>query len=254
VIRRYWDALGPYWWVMIVTTLVAIAMSSYVLIREPRIYTAESWVLVSQPPTLQQDYFFAYDNYYNLQASEYMVEDFTQIVMTKEFASDVVRQLQSEGQNSPTVQQVKASLDASSKYRIIKIKSSWSDTTTAQRVANAAADALVMNASKYHGLDESQEPTSIVLDRADRAESNMTTLALMFLVRSLLGLIAGTVLALVLGYLDDTIRSARDVEEGMGLTLIGVLPRHSAVAIATGRTRVNHKPPTNPTELTSGDV
>lgn len=69
-----------------------------------------------------------------------------------------------------------------------------------------------------------------IVDRADGAAKYKPNISLNMAIALLLGLVLGCGLALVLEYLDDTIKTPADIEKRLGLSSLGVIPKLKAPA------------------------
>ncbi len=110
----------------------------------------------------------------------------------------------------------------------IVIEADSTDIDTPPRIIDAVGSALVAQATENNRLAEGQD--RVIVRRADpdpvfkaKPQTKINTLA-----GGLLGLIVGTLLAFVLEYLDDTLKSAADIERFTGLTTLGKIPSGAA--------------------------
>ena len=94
------------------------------------------------------------------------------------------------------------------------------------------------HASRNQGIPYQDRALVSILDRPTPARLIWPQTRILVGAALLLGLIAGALLALGLDYLDDTLKSAEDVERALGLTTLGRLPPGSgllgAAAVSPG--------------------
>jgi capsular polysaccharide biosynthesis protein len=155
------------------------------------------------------------------QASEYIRDDFVEILGSQMFANDVNATL-----NDSTLKIAKGNISGSveKQRRIMSMTISWGDPAQAQRIAGAAAKTLETQNAKYFAQLGSQGAAVTIIDGPDvAAVTPGLRERLDPVLRAVVALLAGVVLAFVLDYLDDRVRSAREVEK-MGLAIVGEIP------------------------------
>ncbi|HEM5093812.1 TPA: capsular biosynthesis protein CpsC [Streptococcus suis] len=150
-----------------------------------------------------------------LQAGTYLVKDYKEIILSQDVLTQVATEL-----NLKESLKEKISVSIPVDTRIVSISVRDADPNEAARIANSlrtfAAQKIVevTKVSDVTTLEEAvpaEEPTTPNIKR-----------------NILLGLLAGGILAtgiiLALEVLDDRVKRPQDIEEVMGLTLLGVVP------------------------------
>ncbi|HEM2844529.1 TPA: capsular biosynthesis protein CpsC [Streptococcus suis] len=150
-----------------------------------------------------------------LQAGTYLVKDYKEIILSQDVLTQVATEL---NLNENLKEKVSVSIPVDT--RIVSISVRDADPNEAARIANSlrtfAAQKIVevTKVSDVTTLEEAvpaEEPTTPNIKR-----------------NILLGLLAGGILAtglvLVMEVLDDRVKRPQDIEEVMGLTLLGVVP------------------------------
>ncbi|HEM2864878.1 TPA: capsular biosynthesis protein CpsC [Streptococcus suis] len=150
-----------------------------------------------------------------LQAGTYLVKDYKEIILSQDVLTQVATEL---NLNEDLKEKVSVSIPVDT--RIVSISVRDADPNEAARIANSlrtfAAQKIVevTKVSDVTTLEEAvpaEEPTTPNIKR-----------------NIILGLLAGGVLAtglvLVMEVLDDRVKRPQDIEEVMGLTLLGVVP------------------------------
>ncbi|MHC3511221.1 Wzz/FepE/Etk N-terminal domain-containing protein [Streptococcus suis] len=150
-----------------------------------------------------------------LQAGTYLVKDYKEIILSQDVLTQVATEL---NLNENLKEKVSVSIPVDT--RIISISVRDADPNEAARIANSlrtfAAQKIVevTKVSDVTTLEEAvpaEEPTTPNIKR-----------------NILLGLLAGGILAtgiiLAMEVLDDRVKRPQDIEEVMGLTLLGVVP------------------------------
>ena len=154
----------------------------------------------------------------DLQAGSYLVKDYREIILSQNVLSQAIEELKLD--MTPVELSKKISVSVPTDTRILSITAKDGDPKEAARIANGlrnvAAEKIiaVTKVSDVTTLDEAEVPQS---PSSPNIRRNV-----------LLGFIAGAglmvVLMVVVEVLDDRVKRPEDVEELMGLTLLGVVP------------------------------
>lgn len=154
----------------------------------------------------------------DLQAGSYLVKDYREIILSQNVLSQAIEELKLD--MTPAELSKKISVSVPTDTRILSITAKDGDPKEAARIANGlrnvAAEKIiaVTKVSDVTTLDEAEVPQS---PSSPNIRRNV-----------LLGFIAGAglmvVLMVVVEVLDDRVKRPEDVEELMGLTLLGVVP------------------------------
>ncbi len=154
----------------------------------------------------------------DLQAGSYLVKDYREIILSQNVLSQAIEELKLD--MTPAELSKKISVSVPTDTRILSITAKDGDPKEAARIANGlrnvAAEKIisVTKVSDVTTLDEAEVPQS---PSSPNIRRNV-----------LLGFIAGVglmvVLLVVVEVLDDRVKRPEDVEELMGLPLLGVVP------------------------------
>ena len=154
----------------------------------------------------------------DLQAGSYLVKDYREIILSQNVLSQAIEELKLD--MTPAELSKKISVSVPTDTRILSITAKDGNPKEAARIANGlrnvAAEKIiaVTKVSDVTTLDEAEVPQS---PSSPNIKRNV-----------LLGFIAGAglmvVLMVVVEVLDDRVKRPEDVEELMGLTLLGVVP------------------------------
>ena len=154
----------------------------------------------------------------DLQAGSYLVKDYREIILSQNVLSQAIEELKLD--LTPAELSKKISVSVPTDTRILSITAKDGDPKEAARIANglrnvAAAKIIsVTKVSDVTTLDEAEVPQS---PSSPNIRRNV-----------LLGFIAGAglmvLLLVVVEVLDDRVKRPEDIEELMGLTLLGVVP------------------------------
>ena len=154
----------------------------------------------------------------DLQAGAYLVKDYREIILSQNVLSQAIEELKLD--MTPAELSKKISVSVPTDTRILSITAKDGDPKEAARIANGlrnvAAEKIisVTKVSDVTTLDEAEVPQS---PSSPNIRRNV-----------LLGFVAGVglmvVLLVVVEVLDDRVKRPEDVEELMGLTLLGIVP------------------------------
>ena len=154
----------------------------------------------------------------DLQAGSYLVKDYREIILSQNVLSQAIEELKLD--MTPAELSKKISVSVPTDTRILSITAKDGNPKEAARIANGlrnvAAEKIiaVTKVSDVTTLDEAEVPQS---PSSPNIRRNV-----------LLGFIAGAglmvVLLVVVEVLDDRVKRPEDVEELMGLPLLGVVP------------------------------
>ena len=154
----------------------------------------------------------------DLQAGAYLVKDYKEIILSQDVLAKVIDDLKLNVQPSALAKRINVTVPTDT--RIVSIAVSDGDAKEAARIANSlrqiAAEKIiaVTKVSDVTTLEEAEVPNSPSSPNIKR--------------NTLIGFLAGGVLIsvviLVVEVLDDRVKKPEDVEEALGITLLGVVP------------------------------
>ena len=154
----------------------------------------------------------------DLQAGSYLVKDYREIILSQNVLSQAIEELKLD--LTPAELSKKISVSVPTDTRILSITAKDGDPKEAARIANGLRNVA---AEKIIAVTKVSDVTTL-----DEAEVPQTPSSPNIRRNVLLGFIAGAglmvVLLVVLEVLDDRVKRPEDIEELMGLTLLGVVP------------------------------
>lgn len=226
-LREYWSILRRRWWLPIgLAALVAVL--SLIQLRpwqtKPPSYSASMRMLVGVLPAADQDITTYDPRYYAWLTSEYLVDDFTEVVRSQLFAENVSRRLSEQNITVPAGV-IQGSAATGKLHRIISLNFTWGDAAQVEEIAHAAAAELTENTTFYFqqlGTDNAgvtliDGPTVAQVGGGVRDQVELP-------LRILLAFLVGVGLIFLLHYLDDSVREDRQLE-AMGIPVLGAIPR-----------------------------
>jgi capsular polysaccharide biosynthesis protein len=227
-LREYWSIFRRRWWIPVGLAIVVGALSLLQLRPwqvQPPVYTASLRMLVGVMPATQTEVTTYYDpRYYAWLTSEYLVDDFTEVVRSRLFADNVSSRLAGQNIQVPAGV-IQGSAATGKQHRIITLNFTWPDQTQLDQIAQAAAAELSENAPAYFqqlgtygaGVTLIDGPSLGVTGPGVRDRIELP-------LRILLGFLVGLGIVFLLHYLDNSVRT-RDQLEQIGLPVLGTIPR-----------------------------
>ncbi|MDG4515454.1 YveK family protein [Streptococcus suis] len=150
-----------------------------------------------------------------LQAGTYLVKDYKEIILSQDVLTQVATEL---NLNENLKEKVSISIPVDT--RILSISVRDADPNEAARIANSLrtfAAQKIVEVTKVSDVTTLEEAVPAEEPTTPNTKRNI-----------ILGLLAGGILAtalvLVMEVLDDRVKRPQDIEEAMGLTLLGVVP------------------------------
>lgn len=154
----------------------------------------------------------------DLQAGSYLVKDYREIILSQNVLMQAIEELKLD--MTPAELSKKISVSVPTDTRILSITAKDGDPKEAARIANGLRNVA---AEKIISVTKVSDVTTL-----DEAEVPQTPSSPNIRRNVLLGFIAGAglmvVLMVVVEVLDDRVKRPEDIEELMGLTLLGIVP------------------------------
>ncbi|MFO7634124.1 MAG: hypothetical protein R6W76_16375 [Caldilinea sp.] len=226
-LREYWSILRRRWWLPVVLVLLVGLLSLLQLQpwqSKPPSYNASMRMLVGVLPAAEQDV-TAYDpRYYAWLTSEYLVDDFTEVVRSQLFAENVSNRLSEQNITVPAGV-IQGSAATGKLHRIITLSFTWGDAAQLEAIAQAAADELIQNTPFYfQQLGTDNAGVTLIDGPSVGAVGGGVRDQVELPLRILLALLVGVGLVFWFHYLDDSVRNERELE-AMGIRVLGAVPR-----------------------------
>lgn len=228
--QRALDIFRRHWIPIVFLPILVGIFSLFIQLRQPISYHSTARLMITQTPhRLEQVGAFPDFNLINSwQSSEYIIDDMPQVINSLALAEDISLVLKQQGDDiAPLV--IQSALSAQTFHRSVTISSHASSPEIATKIIAGAIISLQTNGLKYWNRSRADENgLSVALlnpaGQATPSRTFRTTLRNVGL-RVVLALFAGLGLALLLHYLDNRIRDSHQVEEMIGISVIGTIPK-----------------------------
>ena len=225
-LRQYWRILRRRWWIIAGLTLIALVGSIIFRSQPTPMYQATMRFTIGVAPESDRERLTMDPLYSSYLASEYIADDFAEILKSESFAGDVSERLQAQGiVVSPGA--IQGFTVAEKQHRILTMQITWPNEGELQSIAQAAVQVLEEENAKYFKQLGSEGAQVFVIDSPRVVPLGIGLKDRLELpIRVLLGFIAGLGLAFLVDYLDDTIREPEEVE-ALGMKVLGQIPPSS---------------------------
>lgn len=226
--REFLTILIRRWWLVVLLPLITLASGLAIQSPPTSLWQGTLRLTVGFAPPSGE---LTAEDLYNLAlASEYLADDFSEVVKSQAFAQDVSQRLESEGiKVDPGVLQ--GYTVAQKQHRILSIIITWPQREDLTAIAQAARQALEEEGAKYFAQLGAGGAQIYVIDGPGLPGWAPVPLGpslreqLDLPIRAGLGLLAGIGLALLLHYFDHRLYTPQEVED-LGLRVVGFLPPH----------------------------
>lgn len=221
-IREYWKVLLRRWW-LVVTPVVVVLVHTVVTYSPPPTHyqIVMRFVAGTTPSGLSLDY----DRYYPWLTSEYIANGLADVARTGVFAQGVAERLAEAGwQVDPAA--IQGGIVTDNAQSIMVLYLTWPDPQQARILADAITEELTQNGEAYFPQLEGLGPAVRLLDEPNPVPLPPSLRAQLLgpAVRLGLALAVGVGLALLVHYLDPTVREAEELER-MGIPVLTRIPR-----------------------------
>jgi len=233
-LRQYWQVICRRWWIIVALLLVVLLAS--LLIRPTRapVYVAGMRFMMGLEPEAKTGDYYTYDKYYTWLTAEYLVDDVSELVRSGAFAQAVTQQLASTGITVPAGA-IHGSTQAGTLHRILTVSITWGDAAQLAHIANAVVAVLPGEIAKHFAQVGTGGVYASLIDPPAIGGVGAGLREKMEIpIRLVLALVTGLVLVFVLDYLDESVRSRKELENG-GLKVLAEIP--AARASTLGLTR-----------------
>ncbi len=239
----YWAILRRRWAAPVLLPLLVAAFSAVQLRpwQEPaRTYSVTMRMLVGVLPLAEADTAQYDPRYFAWMTSEYLVDDFTEVIGTEMFAKAINVRLTEKGFNIPAGL-IRAQTNTGKQHRIIRVTFTWDDAAELQAIAEATVAVLEENADDYFSLLGTQNTGIRVLDSPTVVTQGQSVRERVeWPLRILLAVVAGISVAFLRDYLDDTVRRRQDLEE-KGIPVLVMIPRRRGFGLPMIRPNRFHR-------------
>ncbi len=225
-LREYWRVVWRRWWLVVGLVLVVLGVSTVYRPQPTPMYQATMRFTIGVSPESDSERVTMDPLYSAYLASEYIADDFTEIVKSESFAGDVSQRLASQAIVIPGGA-IRGYTVAEKQHRILSMQITWPDEAQLRAIAEAARLTLEEENAKYFRQLGSEGAEVFVIDSPTVVPLGISLKdRLEIPIRVLLALLAGVGLAFLLHYVDDNIHDPTELE-ALGISVLGRIPPSS---------------------------
>jgi capsular polysaccharide biosynthesis protein len=223
-LRQYWHIVWKRVWIPALLFVTVLVVSLALRSPSPPQYQASGRVLVDVPP-LEAIEGMGFDPRLTApQATEYLVDDFTQFVASQAVAQAVSERLANQGIRVPPGS-IQSSTASEQVHRVVTVRVTWDNPDEAMAILTEAIEVLQQEAPAYFGRLGLEQPQVSLFDGPSISPVPPSlTDRLDLPVRLFLALLAGGAVCFFLNYLDVNIRGREELED-MGIPVLTEVPR-----------------------------
>lgn len=219
---QYWEVLKKRWLIILAIPLIAALTSGIVsfFILKP-VYQASTTLIVGKKAADNSQQANQLLDYNVLLANQQLAKTYGTIAKSRTVEEDVINDLKltvTPEQLDPNV-----SVDPVKNTEILQISVNDNDPKLAAEIANTMAKKFSDSVIQIKKVDS----VSIIDPAVTPDKPVKPKKALNVLIAFVVGLMAAVGLAFLLEYLDNTIKSTQDVEDILGLPVLGVIPYYT---------------------------
>lgn len=236
-LREYWAIVRRRWWLAPLLGLLAFVGSWVGLFFFPQTTGGyQATVKLAVRPQWTLSAYTPRDEYYAYVSSEYLNDDMIEVLQSGAFLQALQARYRTSDGRPP-----QGSIRAKKAHRVITATVTADRREDALLIAQGLAEMLAERpsgepSSPYFARLSVQNPVVTMVDPPTIVAEPVNRRTLVdVLIRTVVGLAVGVGLAFVLDYLDDTIRSAREVEQLTGFRVIGEIPAEPRRSVRSKR-------------------
>ena len=154
----------------------------------------------------------------DLQAGAYLVKDYKEIILSQDVLSTVISELKLSSTTAELADKVAVSVPTDT--RIVSITVTNGDPNQASRIANTLREVA---AEKIIAVTKVSDVTTLEEAEAPKSPSS-PNIRRNVMIGFVGGAVAMVVLVLIVEVLDDRVKKPEDIEEVMGMSLLGIVP------------------------------
>jgi capsular polysaccharide biosynthesis protein len=211
-LRDYITVLFKRWWVIALATFAAIVAAYGVSKMIPQTFRAQTEYAVLANRA---------DNGLNIVLRNTM-NIYRELVIQPDVLQDISQQLQLDMSGEQLLADVRMQPRPDEQKVVIEVDHRFLD--QALTLAGAVGQRLEVEVTRLNDNLDGTDRINVRLIQQPRMIGVQPNTRINMMAAAILGLVIGVLLAFVLEYLDDTLKSSADVERFVGLTTLGAIP------------------------------
>jgi len=222
-LRTYANIITRRLWLVVALPLMVLLFALATHRPTPPMFHASMRLAIGVPPLAVERGMNFDPRLTSGQASEFLADDFTEVIQGSAFAAAVSKRLPA-GLVIPAGA-IAGSTSAEKHHRILYVDITWPDETQLSAISQAIIQTMREEGSTYLAQLGAADAKVYLLDGPNIAPVGPSLRQRLDIpLRVALALVAGLALAFLLEYLDDTVRDAADME-ALGIPVLGEIPK-----------------------------
>lgn len=220
-IKRLCNALLRKWWLIAILAIIGGGLGAYAALNNSAsVYSANTSLYVMNRDKIQQPGQAL--NTEDLNLSRQIIQDYSEIIRSRMVTSEIVRRLKNNYISEAYINTV-VSIDMQDGSNILTISAEDTDPQTAMDIANTTSMVFVEKMNELTNSNNIGILDKALLPRYPIPTNSKQRIPL----GALVGLSIGIAIIYVRESFDTTIRSAEDIQNGLELNVIGIIPEHA---------------------------
>ncbi len=214
--KQYINIIVKRLWLIIALVVAASGISIYInyFVLSP-VYNADTTILI-----LSQDNMRNPELYNDVMVGQQLAKDYAEIIRSRTVAEAVIRELNLKGMS---VQELINNISVSARdgTSIIQISVKDQNPEMAMKLANSTAGVFSKRVIELMGVKN-----VTLVDKAVKPDMPSSPQKLRNIILVVIAtLLVGGMVAFLMEYIDNTIKTAEDIEIFLGMNVIGIIPR-----------------------------
>ncbi|MDR3541180.1 MAG: Wzz/FepE/Etk N-terminal domain-containing protein [Desulfosporosinus sp.] len=218
-IRRILYSITSKWWLIVLLAVIGAGLGFLIAYSAKPMYQADTTLYIMNRDKMAEGDLSLRSQ--DIEVSQQLVRQSIEIISSRLVTSAVLKDIKNYNITEKELLSM-ISINSNLNSNIVTISATWSDPAVAAAVANATGSEFAIQIRQFTNsnilkvLDEAIVPNNPVPNKGPQ--------------KVLLGLLAGLIIAFgviyIIEYLDTTVRSAEDIENGLKVRVIGIIPEY----------------------------
>lgn len=212
IIKKRWK---PIVFTMLILTIVVAIMSFFVI---PPKYEANTKVFIGKENSGDRNY-----NDNDVQMYQKLLKTYAEVIMTNDLIENSIKEKNMDLESEKILKSLTVTPRADT--QILEIKYRNKDKVLARDVVDSITDEFIKTSKELIPNGTVKIVESVKIPKKSVSPNKKVNISIAFI----LGIIVGTGIAFLLEYLDNTFKDKEELEEMLGLAVIGIIPNEDGV-------------------------
>ena len=224
-LREYWHIIWSRRLMIGALLLVTFVVSIGLTYGRPATYETELRILVKPILPDAPDTGYYSREYYRTLFVEYVQDDLSEVIKSRQFAQDIKELIQTRYGAAPGIEGIVAAFETRKEHRVVRITVTTPSSRNTKRIGEAAAEVLQTIGWQYVSPEDRPQVEVQVIDPPQEpAAPTLLFRSLTVVLHLSVALAVGVALAFLLDTFDDRVRTADEVERDLGWAVLAAVP------------------------------